>query len=215
MPQTHTHLLQQSTYPIIQRVARLGISLVLVALTAFPRASHAACDGFIRWSAETLDNYQKEHRIYPLSADLQQLATKHLPNLWVHPESYRPIDFDTYLNQANLHEIVSKKIIAQADAIRPTLKAMSREEQCSTYLQSPEQPAAETAPVYVQVYKDQGPNEEPNWLYLKYTWVFDWSGLAEQRGWLSKIGALLTGGQATTATQQQAHPRCGTGFSPR
>ena len=192
MPHSATHAAQLLIRSFIRPLIQLA---GLIALT-LSSATHANCDGFIRWSAETLDSYQAEHRIFPLTRVLQKLAAEHLPSLWVHPDSYRPIDFDTYLAQATLHKAAGGKVLAESKAVRGALNALSREEQCTTYLQSPEQPAAEIAPVYVQAYTDQGPDGTSDWLYLKYTWVFDWSGLAEQRGWLSRVGSMLTGGRA-------------------
>lgn len=205
MSQKPINLLRLLNRRTAGRLAPLAAQLTMFAALGLASAAHATCDDFIRWSAETLDTYQAEHRIYPLPADLQTLATQHMPNLWVHPNSYRPIDFDAYLSQASLYQSPGNRVIAQADTTRSAIRALSREEQCATHLKSPEQPDADIAPVYVQAYTDHGPDAEPNWLYLKYTWVFDWSGLAEQRGWLSRVGAVLTGGKASRWHRLDVH----------
>ena len=201
MYKTPTNLPQRLVGLILRRATQLATTTALLLAST----SQADCDGFIRFSAASLDSYQAEHRIFPIPEDVQHMATKHLPSLWVHPDSYRPIDFDAYLSEASLHKVSGRGAIARAAEIRPAIGAMSREEQCATYLKSPEQPAAEIAPVYVQAYADHGPNREPGWLYLKYTWVFDWSGLAEQRGWVSRIGAVLTGGNVNRWHRLDVH----------
>lgn len=188
----------------LTRIRELWFAILTLVLCGHAQAN---CDGFIRWSAETLDSYQSKHRIYPVPTDLQQLARQHLPNLWVHPSSYQPINFDHYLTQATLYDNGGKTVLAKGESIRISLANLSREDQCATFISSPEQQPAEQAPVYVQVYRDHGPTDGSvgkdkdkdkggaDWLYLKYTWVFDWSGLAKQRGWISRVGTALSGGR--------------------
>jgi hypothetical protein len=38
-------------------------------------------------------------------------------------------------------------------------------------------------------------NPSEQWTYIKYNLVFDWSGMAAEISWLSRVGAFLRGGQ--------------------
>ena len=170
------------------------IAIALAICLAVPIQASAECGGFIRWSSQTLDSYQRKHRVYPVESDARRLAIRLLPALWVTPDSWKPIDFDRYLKSSELFRDGQKTPLARGDQVRPAIAKLDREAQCSTWLRAPEQPPAAIAPVYIQVYNDVGPNGEPGWLYFKYTYVFDWSGLAEKRSFASRVGATLTGG---------------------
>lgn len=186
------------------RAATVWLAAVCILSVYAPRA-FAECDSFIRWSETTLDDYQRDHRVYPVDATLQQLATKALPALWVTQGSWQPIDFGRYLASSTLYSSTTSVALAQGDAVRGAIAELTREEQCATWLEAPEQPASANAPVYVQVYRDDGPTGEQNWLYFKYTYVFDWSGLARKRSFISRIGAMLTGGNANKWHRLDVH----------
>ena len=117
-----------------------------------------------------------------------------MPRLWVHPDSWQPIDFDDYLANAQLIDSESGKAL-RASPNAASLANLTFEQQCGVYLQADPVPASQPAPVYVQAYRDESPaSPEANWTYIKYNWVFDWSGLAAELNALSSMGAWLTGG---------------------
>jgi hypothetical protein len=64
------------------------------------------------------------------------------------------------------------------------------------HLDAPEVVSHNPAPLYIQVFWDENPaNPAEKWTYIKYNLVFDWSGLAAEISWLSRIGAFLSGGR--------------------
>jgi hypothetical protein len=48
----------------------------------------------VSWVAPAKYAYQKTHRIYPVPEIYKDLAIRYMPRIWVHPESWQPIDFD-------------------------------------------------------------------------------------------------------------------------
>ena len=172
------------------------LALLLSAVGATPvAASEPACGGFIDWVADSVDRYQELHRVHPVDDALRALAVRFQPRLWVSPGSYRPVDFDAYLASATLYALEDDRVLAAPPATAATM-TLSRAEQCRAYLDAPEVLPASPAPVYVQVFRDAGPDGSQGWLYFKYTVVFDWSGLAQERGFVSRVGSTLTGGAA-------------------
>jgi hypothetical protein len=167
------------------------IGLGLSCLAASP--AWADCDVFIDQVSEAVDLYQANHRVHPVDAETRALAIEWTPKLWVSPGSYRPVDFDAYLENARLYAEEDGRVLADS-AVGEAIRRMDRPQQCRSYLASAELPPADPAPIYIQVFEDVGPNGEDGWLYLKYTIVFDWSGLARERSLLSRVGSLLTGG---------------------
>ena len=87
-----------------------------------------------------------------------------------------------------------KKILVESPDVH-YLKSLSYEEQCATYIEADVVDQSNPTPIYVQAFWDENPaNPSETWTYIKYNLVFDWSGLAAEISWLSKIGALLSGG---------------------
>ena len=141
-----------------------------------------------------MNNYFSRTRVYPVPADLQQLAEDNIPKLWVHPESWQPIDFSTYLDQAVLKKTGERGVIASKLSV-DSLSGLSTHQECGHYFESPDVPPANPAPLYIQVFRDVSPlDSSAEWTYIKYNIVFDWSGLAEKISPLSRMGVFLLPG---------------------
>jgi hypothetical protein len=168
--------------------------LILLLSTSIAPCQAADCDEFVSWVASAKDAYQKKHRIYPVPESIKDLAVRYMPRLWVHPQSWQPIAFEDYLSNSRLIRKRDKKILFASPAIRD-LMSLTYEKQCSAYLEADAVSQRNPAPVYIQVFWDENPAKPDDiWTYIKYNLVFDWSGLAADIGWLSKIGVLLSGG---------------------
>jgi hypothetical protein len=103
---------------------------VLVSLTS--QALAEECAGFVSWVAPAKDAYFQKHRIYPIPDHIQELAKQYMPRLWVHPQSWQPIDFDEYLAKSKLVRKRDKSILKTAPSAR-YLANLDHEEQCSLY----------------------------------------------------------------------------------
>jgi hypothetical protein len=125
---------------------------------------------------------------------MQQLAEDNIPRLWVHPESWQPIDFSDYLNHAVLKKTGERGVISSNISV-DSLSALTTHRECGHYFESPDVPAANPAPVYIQVFRDVSPvDSSAEWTYIKYNFVFDWSGLAEKISPVSRAGVFLLPG---------------------
>ena len=60
------------------------------------------CDWFVAWVAPAKDAYQEAHRVYPVPEEIQALARRFMPRLWVYPTSWHPISFEEYLAHSKL-----------------------------------------------------------------------------------------------------------------
>jgi len=179
-----------------KKSAFVYMPLWLVIITSFWVSPFAlACDEFVSWGAPTKRAYRRAHRVYPVPAEYRRWANRYLPRLWVHPDSWQPIDFEDYLAKATL---VSKEG-GRTLLSRPTatqISSLSHEEQCNAYMKADEVAPVRPAPVYVQVFRDDNPSApDDSWIFIKYNLVFDWSGLAEKISFLSRIGAYISGGE--------------------
>ncbi len=156
--------------------------------------SAADCDEFVSWVAPAKNAYQKTHRIHPVPEIYKDLAVRYMPRIWVHPDSWQPIDFEDYLASSRLVRTADQKVLIAAPSVRD-MTALDYEEQCAVHLETDEVPSRNPAPIYIQVFHDQNPADETDqWIYIKYNLVFDWSGLAAKISWLSRLGAWLSGG---------------------
>jgi hypothetical protein len=168
------------------------IIILLVSLTS--QALAAECDGFVSWVAPAKNAYFQKHRIYPIPDHIQELAKQYMPRLWVHPQSWQPIDFEEYLAKSKLVRKSDKRILKTAPSAR-YLANLDLEEQCSHYLDAGEITPNNPAPAYIQAFWDENPADpDEQWIYIKYNLVFDWSGLAAEVNWLSRVGAWFSGG---------------------
>lgn len=158
-----------------------------------PTTLAAACDAFIALAAPASWRYQAAHRVYPVPAPLRRLAVRHMPRLWVHPASWQPIDFADYLAQARLVSLATGAVVSAHP--RPAdFEGLTLEAQCGLYLRAGEVRPRRPAPVYIQVYRDGSPaRAAARWIYVKYNFVFDWSGLARRTSLLTHAGVMLTG----------------------
>jgi len=156
--------------------------------------SATECDEFVAWVHPVKKAYIQTHQVYPVPADIQKLAVRFMPRIWVHPDSWQPIAFDQYLAQSRLVSHSDGRTLLESP--HPIdIAAMNFKEQCGTFLEAAEIKPAKTAPLYVQVFRDRSPvNPEESWIYVKYNPVFDWSGLASDISRLAVVGARLTGG---------------------
>ncbi|UCF94186.1 MAG: hypothetical protein JSW39_08515 [Desulfobacterales bacterium] len=171
--------------------------VLFFACTSCVSGFAAECDEFVAWVAPAKDAYQKEHRIYPVPENIQALARRYLPRLWVHPQSWRPIAFEDYLAQAKVVRRTDGAVIMQSPGVQD-VAALTHEEQCGLYLEAEEVAPRRPAPAYVQVMWDENPADPADrWTYIKYNLVFDWSGLAAKINWWSQIGALFSGGDGS------------------
>ena len=170
-------------------VAVLILTLLFSALPAF-----SECSKFVAWVKPAIDLYQKKHRVHPVPQPVRELATRFMPRLWVHPGSWQPIDFDDYLQGASLVDTTNGQVVdPEPDAA--SLSGLSYRMQCRVHLEAEPVKARQPAPVYIQVYHDESPVDPAiKWTYIKYNWVFDWSGLAADLNFLSRMGAWIGGG---------------------
>ena len=115
----------------------------------------------------------------------------------MHPDSWQPIDFDDYLKRATLHALDDRQVV-DSHPDPAYLGGLPLELQCQRYLDAPPVAPSRPAPVYIQVYRDASPldSDDRDWIYIKYNVVFDWSGLAFETGWLPRLAAMLSGGDA-------------------
>ena len=171
------------------------ICLTLAMIASYPMVTFAVqCDEFVTWVHEAKSAYMQQHQVYPVPEELQQLAIRHMPRIWVHPDSWQPIAFDQYLAQSRLVRHSDGRILLEAP--RPEdIAAMSFEAQCGSFLEAAEILPAKPAPLYIQVFTDRSPiKPEERWIYIKYNPVFDWSGLASEISRLARLGSRLAGG---------------------
>jgi hypothetical protein len=112
------------------------VCLWLIIVTSFWLSPFAqACDEFVSWVAPAKDAYHRAHRVYPVPAEYRRWANRYLPRLWVHPDSWQPIDFEDYLEKATLVSKANGRILL----IRPNadqISLLSHEEQCSAYIKT-------------------------------------------------------------------------------
>ena len=162
----------------------------------FVQPLSAKCDRFVAWVKSAKDAYQRNHRIYPVPDDLKQLAIRFIPQLWIHPQSWQPIDFDDYLDAARLIRARDNRVLMMRPSAEQ-LSKLSAAQQCDVYLKADPVAPKNPAPVYIQVYQDENPADAADtWIYIKYNIVFDWSGLARDISPISRLGVMLSGGDA-------------------
>jgi hypothetical protein len=139
--------------------------------------SAADCDEFVSWVAPAKNAYQKTHRIHPVPEIYEDLAVRYMPRIWVHPDSWQPIDFDDYLANSRLVRTSDRKLLIAAPSVREMI-ALDYEEQCAAHLETDEVPSHNPAPIYIQVFRDQNPADQTDqWIYIKYNLVFDWNAM--------------------------------------
>ena len=158
--------------------------------------AHAAdCDEFVALVKAAKDAYIKVHRVYPVPPREKTIALDNMPRIWIHPQSWQPIDFEDYLERARVLRNSDGQVIMQQPAWHD-LAAIDAEDQCRLHLEAPDVTAKNPAPIYIQVFRDENPADPfEQWTYIKYNLVFDWSGLAAEISAWSRIGAFLTGGR--------------------
>jgi hypothetical protein len=173
---------------------RLCATIIISLISLTSQALAAECDRFVSWVAPAKDAYFRKHRIYPIPDHIQELATQYMPRLWVHPQSWQPIDFEKYLAKSRLVRKNDKSILKNTPSAR-YLANLDHAEQCGLYLDAEEITPDNPAPIYIQAFWDENPADtDEKWTYIKYNLVFDWSGLAAEVSWLSRVGAWLSGG---------------------
>ncbi len=166
----------------------LGISVCVAS------ASATQCDEFVAWVHPAKKAYMQAHQVYPVPTDIQELAVRFMPRIWVHPDSWQPIAFDQYLAQSKLVNH-SNGLTLMVSPKPEDVAALKYEDQCGAFLEAGEIKPANPAPLYVQVFRDRSPvNADENWIYIKYNPVFDWSGLAHEISRLAALGSRVAGG---------------------
>jgi hypothetical protein len=180
-------LVKLSRHPLII------VATLLIFVVTGSTCSAADCDEFVSWVAPAKNAYQKTHRIYPVPEIYKELAARYMPRIWVYPESWQPIDFDNYLANSRLVRTSDRKVLIAAPGVKDMI-ALNYEEQCAAHLEADGVPPRNPAPIYIQVFQDENPADATHqWTYIKYNLVFDWSGLAAEISWLSRLGAWLSG----------------------
>jgi len=180
---------------VIRHFINCLTTIIILCLSSAAISRAADCDEFVTLVKPAKDAYMQKHRIYPIPADIKALAKRFMPRLWVHPDSWQPIAFEDYLDQARVVRNSDKQVILQQPEWRD-LADLSDENQCGAHLDAPEITSRNPAPLYIQVLWDESPaNPAEKWTYIKYNLVFDWSGLAAEVGWLGRVGAFLSGGR--------------------
>jgi hypothetical protein len=170
-------------------------TIAAFCLSSVATTRAADCDEFVTLVKPAKDAYMKGHRIYPIPESIMALARRYMPQLWVHPDSWQPIAFEDYLVGARVVRNRDDRVIMQQPDWRD-LADLSDEAQCRVHLDAPEVTPHNPAPLYIQVFWDENPaNPAERWTYIKYNLVFDWSGLAAEISWLSRVGAFLSGGR--------------------
>ena len=189
------------------------VFLILISISSPSRA--AECDAFVSWVAPAKDAYFKKNRIYPVPDHIQALAEQNLPRLWVHPDSWQPIDFNDYLAASKLIRKADHKVLKISPSV-DYLASLDKDEQCTTYLDAEEIIPNNPAPVYIQAFWDQSPaDSDEKWLFIKYNLVFDWSGLAAEIGWVGWLGAGLSGGNLDRWHRLDIHLAAILAFDPQ
>jgi hypothetical protein len=169
---------------------------ILIVLLTNLQSPAADCNKFVALVAPAKNTFFKTHRIHPVPDRIQELAIRFLPRLWVHPQSWQPIDFEHYLSHSKLIRKSDKKMRQTAPTANQ-LANLPYAEQCGLYLDAPDTVPQNPAPIYIQAFWDENPADpEEKWTYIKYNLVFDWSGLAAEISWLSRLGVWATGGKA-------------------
>ena len=128
---------------------------------------------------------------------MRHLLERFRPRFFVAADSYRPLNFyEDYLPRCVAREIKTGDVVYESvDA--PTLRRIARDDR--TYLDFSVaaenlrlSPPAEFSPtVYSRVYRDTVGERE--FLFLKYSPVFPYSGLPAELGWWRRAGAGLLG----------------------
>jgi hypothetical protein len=178
----------------IESIMKWLADIVIFLLSSVAITHAADCDEFVTLVKPAKDAFIKEHRIYPIPQSAKALALRFMPRLWVHPQSPQPIAFEDYLAKAQVVRNSDGRVIMQHPTWRDLAK-LSDEEQCRYHLDAPQVTPRNPAPLYIQVFWDENPaNPAEQWTYIKYNLVFDWSGLAAEISWLSRVGAHLSGG---------------------
>ena len=170
------------------------VAALLIFAVTDRSISAADCDEFVSWVAPAKNIYQKTHRIHPVSEIYKELAVRYMPRIWVHPQSWQPIDFDDYLAKSHLVRTSDRKLLIEGPGMREMM-ALEDQEQCEVHLEADEVPPHNPAPIYIQVFQDENPADaRDQWIYIKYNLVFDWSGLAAEISWSGRLGGWLSGG---------------------
>ncbi|MDZ7795342.1 MAG: hypothetical protein U5P10_17110 [Spirochaetia bacterium] len=130
----------------------------------------------------------------------RKLLEKHLPRVFLSPDSYRPMDFYTeYL--PNTHAYNESGELIATDVTREVLRRIQENE--SYYLRFLGDAAAMLPPApeamsltptaYGRIYKDIVPGSERELLFLKYSFVFPGSGLPAHMSDWKRTAARLVG----------------------
>ena len=107
----------------------------IIAFIILVQSLSAKCDRFVGWVKPAKDAYQRNHRIYPVPDHLKELAVRFMPRLWVHPQSWQPIDFDDYLATARLIRMHDTKVLMTHPSAEQ-LSRLTNAQQCDVYLEA-------------------------------------------------------------------------------
>jgi hypothetical protein len=119
--------------PLTRIFCRSTFVTLLLLQACSGKASSTICDEFVTMVAPAKTSYIKGHLVFPVPEDLQALANRYLPELWVHSNSSSPISFANYLAGAKLIRH-SDSTILMPSPTAATLAAMPMDQQCGTYL---------------------------------------------------------------------------------
>ena len=176
---------------VILKILFFTLVIILKCLTI---SNAKECDAFVEWVDPVKDTYMEDHLVYPIPEDIQKLAIRYMPRLWVHPESWHPIAFEQYLSQSKLVRRSDNKTLIESPSAE-AMAALSKDAQCDAFLEAHDVDSILPAPLYVQVFRDHSPiSSQDNWIYIKYNPVFDWSGLPHEISWIGTLGKFLVGG---------------------
>ncbi len=132
------------------------------------------------------DGRQKTHRIHPVPEIYEDLAVRYMPRIWVHPESWQPIDFDDYLAKSRLVRTSDRKLLIAAPSVREMI-ALDYEEQCAAHLETDEVPPRNPAPIYIQVFRDQNPADQTDqWIYAAAK-IFHRNKMLDTGCWIAAV----------------------------
>lgn len=126
----------------------------------------------------------------------QALLEQFKPNVYIHKESYKPLDFynsylrDTFLKKSGYFDKTVNK-----DVTKELLDTYHRQplyylDYQVKYIESLKA-VPEMVPIYGRVYKSKLKDQELT--FLKYNLVFPYSGLPENVAWYKKLGSHLLG----------------------
>ncbi len=181
----------------VRRWAGIVLAVVVVVLIAGVVLSRSGGESFVAAFARHPSRMEYLSQDDPVT---RELLEKHLPRVFLSPESYRPMDFYTeYL--PNTHAYNESGELIATEVTRELLRQMQDSE--ASYLRflgNPDSmlpPAPEamslTPTIYGRIYKDIVPGSERELLFLKYSLVFPLSGLPARIATWKHLAARLVG----------------------